>query len=85
MIVITHSAVVCGCVGLARYRSTTYRFKTELDGLNSNHLSRDTPLDDMPDLGQSGRIEAADGLDFVTNQPLVWVLIILHCADWMAF
>lgn len=55
-----------------RYRRTMYRFRTEMDALNSRYMSFCALSVDVPGYSQSGRVDAVDGRLVVVNRPLEW-------------
>jgi hypothetical protein len=55
-----------------RYRRTEYKFKTEMDALNSRYYSYCALADDTPGYSQTGRLVAASGLTMTVDQPLEW-------------
>jgi hypothetical protein len=51
-----------------RYRRIQHKFSTEMDGLNSNYLSRDALAIDMPGYSQTGEVSSVAGRDLVLNE-----------------
>lgn len=57
---------------IQEYRRISYSFGTEMDGLNSEYLSYDALISDVPGEGQSMICEAVDGTTLHVSEPLEW-------------